>query len=413
MTAHQQAALDPRASTDTTLTSRLYRALIPGSHELQARTTESVLPNGKTTAHFTLVPGPGKHLLRYKNTFIGVHRNREGSMPNIQTGEPFETMTLTTLYSHRHIFASIFLEASKLAQAATQGRTMLFVPRMTTWEPFGEPKRKRPLDSVVLATGVKERIVRDIQDFLSARQWYLDRGIPYRRGYLLWGPPGTGKSSFIEALAGHLDFNIAMLTLSERGMTDDRLNVLLNKVPARTIVLLEDADAAFVNRRQVDGEGYSGGTVTFSGLLNALDGVVSAEERIIFLTTNHVERMDAAVVRPGRVDMTVRLGEADEWQVRKMWERFYGESSELVGEPGARGGPEAVGEADAQALGGTTSTLQEAFVQALKQRDMLGKVSTAQLQGLFVMCKDDQHEAIRKIEGLSADMEVAQRAVMG
>ena len=117
-----------------------------------------------------------------------------------------------------------------------------------------------------------------------------------------------------------------MLNLSQRGLTDDRLQHLLTVIPERTLILLEDADAAFGNRRvQIDADGYQGANVTFSGLLNALDGVGSSEERIIFLTTNHVERMDAALVRPGRVDMTVHLGNATRWQVEKFWDRFYGD----------------------------------------------------------------------------------------
>jgi len=387
MMVQQQAQLLGQLPAERGFVPALFRKLVPGSHELQARTKEEVLANGTKQTHFSLVPGPGRHVLRYRNAFISVKRSRESSVPQVSTGEPFETMTLTTLFSQRYIFQSIFQEASELASRATEGRTVLLTPRSTDWEQFGNPKRKRPLSSVVLEPGVKEKIISDITTFLSARSWYLDRGIPYRRGYLLYGPPGTGKSSFIEALAGHLDFNIAMLTLSERGMTDDRLNMLLNKVPPRTLVLLEDADAAFTNRRQADADGYAGATVTFSGLLNALDGVISAEERLIFLTTNHIERMDAAVVRPGRVDMTVRLGEADETQVRAMWERFYGEQDQ-------------------------EHELREKFVGLLKDKGMLGNVSTAQLQGLFVVCKDQPGEAVARVDGMSADLRVAQEAMM-
>ena len=73
-------------------------------------------------------------------------------------------------------------------------------------------------------------------------------GIPYRRGYLLHGPPGCGKSSFITALAGELGFSICVLNLSERGLSDDRLHHLLAVAPTETIILLEDVDAAFVSR---------------------------------------------------------------------------------------------------------------------------------------------------------------------
>lgn len=71
-------------------------------------------------------------------------------------------------------------------------------------------------------------------------QWYIDRGVPHRRGYLLYGSPGSGKSSVIQALAGELSHNICLLSLSERGLTDDRLNHLLANAPERSIILLED-----------------------------------------------------------------------------------------------------------------------------------------------------------------------------
>jgi chaperone BCS1 len=346
----------------------LIRRFTPGLHHLQMQTSKITRPDGSAHTHFSLVPGPGRHILRYRDAFIAVNRQREKTF-DLAAGVPFETVTLTTLYSHRHIFEDLFTEAHKLAQQLQEGKTTMYTAWGTEWRPFGDPKRKRPLDSVVLEEGVKERIVEDIQRFLEARTWYLDRGIPYRRGYLLYGPPGTGKSSFIQALAGELDFNIAILNVSERGLTDDRLNHLLTKVPQRTIVLLEDADAAFMNRKQVDGEGYSGPTVTFSGLLNALDGVASAEERIIFLTTNHIERLDEALVRPGRIDMTVRLGDATAYQIEHLWDRFYSDLD-------------------------TAGIAKEQFMERAKELGIVGNVSTAALQGLFLYNKGDPGGAI-------------------
>jgi chaperone BCS1 len=90
---------------------------------------------------------------------------------------------------------SLFSEARTLALKFSEGKTRMLTPwGSTDWKNFGEPKRKRPIDSVVLEEGLKERILDDIRGFISSRTWYLDRGIPYRRGYLLHGPPGTGKS---------------------------------------------------------------------------------------------------------------------------------------------------------------------------------------------------------------------------
>ena len=315
---------------------------------------------------------------------------------DLTSGRPWETITLTTLYSQRHIFEDLFTEAHKLAQKSTAGKTLVHRARMTSWEQFGDPRRKRPLESVILDKGIKERIVDDVKLFLRSSQRYYDRGIPYSRGYLLHGPPGSGKSSFIKALAGELDYNIAILNLSERGMTDDRLNHLLANTPKRSLVLLEDADAAFANRRQADSDGYRGANVTFSGLLNALDGVDSAEERIIFLTTNHFEQLDSALIRPGRVDMTVRLGEATRWQAGLLWDRFYGEIDQA-------------GEYKLKFLDRlVTLGIIESSDETSENLPQWRRTSTAALQGLFLFNEGDMKGAIDMASGLIPDQAATQ-----
>lgn len=397
MTLHQRAQLSTTHSRYITTHGEktaklgtlesLMRRFTPGMHHLSIETEKIEHPNGSVQTQFTLIPGPGKHILRYKSAFLMVNRVRETKSMDFQMGKPWETITLTTLYSQRHIFESLFTEAHKLAQQSTEGKTIVYTSRSTSWEKFGEPRRKRPIESVILDKGVKERIIADLKDFLASAKWYYDRGIPYRRGYLLHGPPGSGKSSFIQALAGTLDYNIAILNLSERGLTDDRLNHLLTIIPRRTLVLLEDADAAFSNRRiQTDADGYRGANVTFSGLLNALDGVASAEERILFLTTNHADRLDSALVRPGRVDMTVRLGEATRWQTGTLWDRFYG---------------------DLDRDGGFKARFLERLDElgileneGGEQRGSARRTSTAALQGLFLYNKGDMEGAIAMAPGL-------------
>lgn len=354
-------------------------------HDLSMRTASKTLPGGGTQTSFLLQPGYGRHVIKYGNAYISVQRERQQSA-NMATGEPFETVTLTTLYAFRGVFEDIFKEAYELAKQAQEGKTIMYSAMGMGWQQFGDPRRKRPLNSVVLDKGVKETVVADVKDFLGSQKWYVDRGIPYRRGYLLYGPPGSGKSSFIQALAGELDFGVAIINLSERGMTDDKLIHLLTKLPQRTILLLEDADAAFVNRRQIDADGYGGGTVTFSGLLNALDGVAAGEERIAFLTTNHIERLDEALIRPGRVDMTVRIGEATRYQAAEMWERFYGD----VDQDGK--GKERFLER-LHHLGLVAD--EEGRTQGARKR-----TSTASIQGLFLFNKEDMEGAIEGAEGL-------------
>lgn len=336
------------------------------SRHLSMQTSFKQHENGSITTTFNLVPGPGKHLIRYKGAFMMVNRERSGRLMDLTSGTPFETITLTTLYRDRHLFTQLLAEAQQKAMKQQEGKTVIFTSYGPEWRPFGQPRRRRELDSVILDTGVKDKLTGDIHDFLKSSKWYYDRGIPYRRGYLLYGPPGSGKSSVIQALAGHLDYNICILNLAEQTLTDDRLNHLMNHVPERSILLLEDIDAAFNERKQTEDQGYVSG-VTFSGLLNALDGVASADERLIFMTTNHPEQLDPALIRPGRVDFKQCIDNATEYQVRQMFLRFYeGKEAEC-----------------------------ERFLQEVVK---LGcSVSTAQLQGLFVYNKMNPEGAISMV----------------
>ncbi|CAH1828790.1 unnamed protein product [Saccharomyces cerevisiae] len=339
------------------------------SRHLSVRTNYIQHDNGSVSTKFSLVPGPGNHWIRYKGAFILIKRERSAKMIDIANGSPFETVTLTTLYRDKHLFDDILNEAKDIALKTTEGKTVIYTSFGPEWRKFGQPKAKRMLPSVILDSGIKEGILDDVYDFMKNGKWYSDRGIPYRRGYLLYGPPGSGKTSFIQALAGELDYNICILNLSENNLTDDRLNHLMNNMPERSILLLEDIDAAFNKRSQTGEQGFHS-SVTFSGLLNALDGVTSSEETITFMTTNHPEKLDAAIMRPGRIDYKVFVGNATSYQVEKMFMKFY------------------PGETD----------ICKKFVNSVKELDIT--VSTAQLQGLFVMNKDAPHDALKMVSSL-------------
>ncbi|PVV02928.1 hypothetical protein BB560_002606 [Smittium megazygosporum] len=332
--------------------------------------------NGNVSAEFSFVPGPGKYFFKFQNCWIQADRVRETRMLDLTNGAPWETITLTTLNRDREVFQKILEKAQNQAMELQEGKTVIYTSVGPEWRPFGPPRKKRLLSSVVLDQNLADMIVTDVNGFIHNEQWYEQRGIPYRRGYLLYGPPGTGKTSFIQALAGELGYNICVLNLSERGHTDDRLNHLLTIAPERSIILLEDIDAAFTkNREKTDLSSSSVhlSMITFSGLLNALDGVSSPEERIIFMTTNHIDRLDPALIRPGRVDLKVYLGDATKYQIQTMFNRFYPEYPE---------------------------SLALEFSELLKDYS----VSTAQLQGHFVLFKDSPYSALDNIDSLISSL---------
>ncbi|KAJ3560744.1 hypothetical protein NP233_g10634 [Leucocoprinus birnbaumii] len=300
------------------------------SHQLSVETIVEQRKNGSSSALFNLVAGPGTHYFNFRGAWMQVKRERETRSMQLMSGVPWETVTLTALSRDRFLFPQLLAEARDLAMRGNEGKLVVHTAWGIEWKPFGQPRRKRPLQSVVLEPGVSSRIETDIKAFLDRRKWYADRGIPYRRGYLLYGPPGSGKTSFIQALAGSLSYDICLLNLSERGMTDDKLFHLLSNAPERSFILIEDIDAAFNKRVQTSEDGYQS-SITFSGFLNALDGVASGEERIIFMTTNHLEKLDPALIRPGRVDLAQVIDDASPAQARLLFNQFYGGSFKVTG----------------------------------------------------------------------------------
>lgn len=156
---------------------------------------------------------------------------------------------------------------------------------------------------------------------------YHDRSMPYRRGYLFYGPPGTGKSSISLAIAGEFGLDLYELKVPSVA-TDADLEQMFLEIPPRCIVLLEDIDAVWSGRSSSEKRGQDAGC-TLSGLLNVLDGVASQEGRIVIMTTNLPDRLDGALVRPGRVDVKVYLGNISQNSAEEMFLRMFPSSSGL------------------------------------------------------------------------------------
>jgi chaperone BCS1 len=207
----------------------------------------------------------------------------------------------------------------------------------------------RDIDTVILDKKKKQTLLRDINEYLHprTRRWYSNHGIPYRRGYLFSGAPGTGKTSLTAALAGVFGLDIYVLSLLDADLTENALVRLLGNVPSRCIVLLEDVDAAGLGKRpdspsakdknrakdstteeeepMTDGspkKSTSAG-ISLSGLLNAIDGVSSNEGRILIMTTNNPEDLDKALIRPGRVDMHVKFELPTKAQMQELFLSMY------------------------------------------------------------------------------------------
>jgi len=184
-------------------------------------------------------------------------------------------------------------------------------------------KRKRRLETIYLPKTDKKLIIDDITHFLlpSTIDRYESIGRTHKRVYLFEGLPGTGKSSFILALASHFGYDLAVISFTEK-VTDGTLTRLLKNLPPKTILVMEDIDVLFTDRKKND---EHKNMVTFSGILNNLDGITTQDGFLCFITTNYKDLLDQALLRPGRIDRQLRFDTATREQIQDMYVRFMGE----------------------------------------------------------------------------------------
>lgn len=277
---------------------------------------------------FTLTPMDGAHLFFYRRQPILYKRTIEEDKNGPQRRE---YIVLCYLGRSRKLIRQLISDIETVTQ--TDKTTIrVFNGMRDYWYPAGE-KLKRPLDTVFIPKEHKANIMADIEWFYANPEWYKARGIPYHRGYLFTGAPGTGKTSFIKAICSQLDKKLAICNLN--GIENDKdLMELMGDAPGNSIIVLEDIDACIATEnRQVlsskkSKEDEKGG-VTLSGVLNALDGVMTADNQIFIMTTNHPEKLDPALLRPGRVDVTLEFSDMGADMVRDMFAAYFPEHNKI------------------------------------------------------------------------------------
>lgn len=263
-------------------------------------------------------PAPGNHFFMFRGRPVWLQRVRKES-PTTKDGGwgGFqETIVLRTLGRDPAILRELLTEARDVATSA--GRSVgLYVQTWGEWHRVREMS-PRPMSTVFLPDNQAEKLLDDARKFFTKREWYERRGIPWRKQYMFEGVPGSGKTSFIIALAGELGLDLYIVNLGDPHLTDQKLTSMLLRIPERSAVLLEDVDAVVKGREMSDQTG-----VTFAGLINALDGVGSKPGLLTFQTTNHAELLDPVQMRPGRVDVRVRFENATREQAYRFFLHFY------------------------------------------------------------------------------------------
>ena len=188
---------------------------------------------------------------------------------------------------------------------------------------------KRPIDTIYLTEGQRDSILTYINDFFSkeTREIYLSFGIPYKSVSLIYGPPGSGKTSIIKGIASSLDCDLYVLPITKDMLDGDfvgAFSYINDEEDKEKIIVIEDVDSLFDERKE--GDNHNG--ITLQGFLNCLDGFTCVEGTMLFLTANKPEVLDYAIIRSCRIDHKIELGYADKYQTREMFEKFLPEQKD-------------------------------------------------------------------------------------
>lgn len=291
------------------------------------------LSTGRANAEeWTLAPGFGLHLLWDRGPVLIERRSEDKPAGGFST-KARESFEITTLGRSQARIRELIERANDVRRR--EDNLGLRVWQTGWWQPL--PSRsKRSMDSVFLPAEQKDEILRDAAWFFSARAWFAERGVPYRRGYLLFGMPRTGKSTLVTALASHFGRPIYIINLSTVKNDNELLSAFL-AAAANAILLIEDVDctvAAQVRKSvattlpatpsdsakapETMPEG-----VTLSGLLNAIDGVTASEGRLLCMTTNHIGKLDPALIGEARIDKKFEIQPLTSVLVEEMARRFF------------------------------------------------------------------------------------------
>ena len=266
----------------------------------------------------------GDSFLKYKDNAIHVHIT--STEPSVVEKEVINVYSLMELSCDNEEILKEFIMAARdhylniiLDKKKEPCKVTVFV-----WDDYWEVLHKHPersLDTIYLADNVKETIVEKIKNFINpdTETIYKSLGIPYKMNILLEGYPGTGKTSIIYAIASYLKLNVAILNF-DKEMTDYKFMRALRRIPENTVLILEDIDVIFKERKENDS---SSSSLTFSGVLNGLDGIASSYKQIVFMTTNYKCNLDKALYRPGRIDASVHFDYATQSQIHKMFNKFF------------------------------------------------------------------------------------------
>jgi chaperone BCS1 len=277
-----------------------------------------------------MILGYGAYRYEYKpGVVLTVTYTQESAIVGTQdAAEKYESLKIVS--SSCKDFHDFYVEADRYGELNEKDDTKLHIFIMNK---YGEWIRynkipSRTLKTVYFDAKVKSRIRKDIVDFIANEKEYDEFGIPYKKNYLLTGIPGSGKTSIVKALCKEIGYNLCIFSINH-DIDNSVALIAFRDIPEKSLLLIEDIDCLFEKRTGTQDNKF----FTFSNLLNLLDGVCYRKGLISFITTNHPENLDHALLRQGRTDMIIHMNYPKKTDVHNLFVDMMqktGESQDVV-----------------------------------------------------------------------------------
>lgn len=286
--------------------------------------TLSISPNWIKSG---LALGYGVHFLVWRGRFFWIKKDKIESGGSERQKEEISIST----FGRSHDIFSVILEEMTPDETDDQKLNLFQLDKDGDWVSYRRPP-KRGFDTIAMDKEIKEQIQHDITHFRGNRDWFYRSGLPYKLTYLLHGKPGGGKTSLIKGVASEFDMNICSLNINSI-YSDNILERAFSTVPNNSVIIIEDFDSSDATKNRKLGEKnnnnqpndplFDGMGLSMTGILNSLDGIAPLDNCIIFLTTNHIENIDEAIYREGRVDHLLEIKEVDGEAIKKYSEVVF------------------------------------------------------------------------------------------
>lgn len=289
------------------------------------RRDDAVLKDSAKDKIMTGVFGYGSHTFKYKKRRFWLEIERV-EMQGIQ----YDRATLKCYSINNKVLSEITEDIIGVRIKKLKNNLEVLFPSGAYDTHMANVKKKRG-SSLFYNNNLYSNILSEIKLFMDDRPWYEEKDIPHTRGYLLYGPPDTGKTCMVKALAS--DLNLPIVAVNLKTVVESELKRTLTHRHTPYILLIEDIDNVFVKNNVAEeeaGEHYNrDGAFDLTSLLNLLDGITGSDvTRILFVTTNIKECLDSALLRPGRVDRHIELGYATDEQIQQLYKFLMPESPE-------------------------------------------------------------------------------------